>query len=771
MKHTLRQALSHLGKRPLFVLFLLTAALLLLCYPHHYEPDPVFPQGSTYVVTVQGQVTHYKKGQNTWTLTLSHCQISHQEQTYACEQLLVTLDENTTVPPLTLGNTLTAQGDLTSFQPARNPGNFDWRAYYLAQHISYQVYADEVAVTSDTVFPLRHWLFSLHLRLTDSLEELLPEDPKTSALLTALLLGDKTLLTPETRTQYEDGGILHILTVSGLHVTMLGTAILALGKRLAVPPWMASLLAVFGVTCYWQLCGNGLSAWRAVIMFGCLILAPLARRSYDPLSALSLAGIWILWTSPGMLFQASFQLSFAAILGIYLVCPYFLPKADSAESASPSAATPPSFSASFLPSFSPAFLASLRSTLTYSLGLQLTLLPITLYHFFRYPLYGIFLNLLVLPLTTPLFLCGAVAAILSLLPDMGQLLARVLVLLCQWILGFYDVLCDVALRLPHASSLLGRPAPIRIALYYLVLGAFCLWQRQKQRQKMVPLALLALLLILLCPLPHHSLTMVFLDVGQGDGIYLETPTGTTILVDCGSSNLRQVASDRLTPFLESRGVDHLDHVFLTHSDADHVNGLTAWLEEGGSIGTVYLPDLGGSLANTSSYQQLLSVLQAHHVPILPFSQGMTWQKGALTLNCLAPVPPTDPSHAIYTDTNTASLVLLLRYQGISVLLTGDCEEEGEDLLLSYLAQENITCHILKVGHHGSAYATREVLLTQLSPQIAIISCGINNRYGHPHPDLLSRLQSQQIDYHVTAQCGAITVTIRQGKATIKRHLT
>jgi len=771
-------------KRPLLFLFAFTVLGIFFLYPRSYEPDPVFAQGLYYSVSVTGRLQTYSRRSDRTSLTLTDCQIQHNDQTYQCSQLLVTM-EGPDICTLQAGNHLLVKGSLSSFQPARNPGNFDWYAYYRSRHISYRVYADQITVIDPDTSPLHQYLLTLREDLALQLQQLCDPDTETAALLTALLLGDKNLLEEDTKSKYEDGGILHILTVSGLHISLLGTAVFTLCKRLYLPPCLRGVLSSLLVFFYCQLCGSGMSAGRAFLMFICLTAAPLMGRTYDSLSALSLAGILLLWNSPMLLFQSGFQLSFGAVLGIQLICPAFSPPKETHSTAQNTHSKKTAHDSTIV-----SLLHRFLSALLFGLGLQLTLLPITLYHFFRYPLYSLLLNLVILPLTGPLFLLGASGLLVAeLLPLWGPDIASHLLMPCQWILRLYDMLCELALSLPHASSLLGRPDLLRIFLYYAVLALFCLWQNRRQSKNhtspaqstaskrhelwplLWPLLTGPLLALLLLPLPQSSLRVTFLDVGQGDCALIQTPSGTTILIDSGSSDIKAMADYRLIPFLESKGIDHLDYVFLSHTDEDHINGIADWLEIGGTIGTAILPALSDTLTATPSYQQTIDMLTSYQTPLHFFSQGMSWQENELILTCLAPVDPFSRQSALYQSLNTASQVLMLQYQGIRILFTGDCEEEGEALLLSYLQENDLTCHILKAGHHGSTYATSQALLTQLQPQAVIVSCGIHNRYGHPHPTMLDRVESTGAICHVTASCGAVSVMIRRGKATVQTQLT
>lgn len=766
-------------KRPLFALFCLTAVCILFWYPKEYQPDSLFPQGQYYSVSAEGTLLSYTQYESSLSLTLKDCRISYEGQDYRCDRLLVTItsDTDSSLSDLHIGQSLAVNGSLSSFQPARNPGNFDWRNYYLSRHISYRIYADTARQTGGNIDSLADSILQFRLRLEQTLDQVC-DDSNTAGILKALLLGNKTTLEEETKTKYENGGILHILSVSGLHVSLLGSAVLLVSKLFRVPALLRGLLSSVLILLYWQLCGGSLSAGRAAIMFLVMTLAPFLGRTYDSLSALSLAGLLFLWDSPLMLFQSGFQLSFGAVLGIQAVCPAFVPKPAKVPA-------PASYPTAEKDSPVHTYGIKFRDSLSFGLGLQMALLPITLYHFYRYPLYSILLNLLVLPLTTPLFLCGMAGLILSAARiPLGQLC----LLPCRWILQFYDGLCGLTLSLPAASSLLGRSALWRIALYYGGLLLFCWLSARKKRIQTLKketgrirfsrlptpvqaaFFLLLLLAVLLLPLPRRSLDITFLDVGQGDCAFLQTVKGTTILIDGGSSDISSMADYRLTPFLESKGTQHLDYVFLSHSDEDHVNGLTDWLDTGGTIGTLVLPALPDTLSAQTSYQELIRLAEQKQIPTLFFQQGSTWTEGDLSIQCLAPLSPEEPDSQRYTSLNSASMVLYLQYQGISLLFTGDCEKEGEDILLAELSRQQLTCHILKAGHHGSNQATDRDLLEQLQPDLVIISCGIRNRYGHPHPDMLARLDTQGIPYSVTASCGAVILSIRNREARIKTML-
>lgn len=792
-------------KRPLFLLFCLTCLGILLLYPRSYVEDPYFPQGDSYSVQVTGTVYSYEKKATSFSLLLCDCRITWEDQQYRCDRILVYTENDPQVRP---GNQLSLTGTLSSFQPARNPGNMDWWLYYRSQHISYRLYARELTVTDPHIFWLRdrlltlrdHWMAQLD-RMEVCWQDRFPtlfSSGELSPMLAALLLGNQSALSEETYSLYETAGILPVLSISGLHISLIGGGILLFCRKLRLPPWCCRLAASVLVLGYWQLCGGKVSAGRAALLFLSLNLAPLLHRSYDPLSALSLTGILFLLGSPLLLFQTSFLLSFGAMFGICLICPVLQP---AAQKQSPRLPAHPAT-------------RYLVKTLSFSAGLQLALFPLTLYLFFRYPAYTIFANLLLLPLTTPLLFCGILGLLLS---ECSLALGAWLLLPCRIILWIYDKVCRLIALLPGASILLGRPSPVRMALYYLLLFFLVLtWKRLGRLHEIsrsgissspgrhtataaaVPflfplrhcpadtacpilsrlpvlrfcavLLLLALLPSLLLPLPGRALQVTFVDVGQGDCALIRSPSGTAILIDGGSSDLSGVTEDRLIPFLESQGIGQLDYVFLSHTDQDHVNAVTGWLEAGYPIGAVILPRLNESLSAQTSYLAIQDTCRLYQVPLLYFDTGDLWQEDDLSLLCLGPQPADSPAGRSYTSLNAASLVLLMEYQDIRILFTGDCSDEGETLLVQELAHRGLTCQILKAGHHGSRTATGEALLRQLRPSLCIISCGIHNIYHHPSQETTTRLTAAGIPYYVTADSGAVQLQIQKGRLTLKTML-
>ncbi len=269
------------------------------------------------------------------------------------------------------------------------------------------------------------------------------------------------------------------------------------------------------------------------------------------------------------------------------------------------------------------------------------------------------------------------------------------------------------------------------------------------------LCFMILLAVLVFRRPR-GLTMVFLDVGQGDGIYLETETGQHLFLDGGSSSKTKVGENTILPFLKSQGVNHMDYWLVSHPDQDHINGMAELLEEGYRIDHLILP---GISFEDEAYQELEELAGFYQTEISYMNQKDTLTDGKLCLTCL------HPNRNFWTDTaNDYSMVLYLEYGYFHALFTGDIGEEQEELVVKAWEEnrsDRKDCSetrltVLKTAHHGSKYATSEKFLRVFRPQYAVISCGKENSYGHPAGEVLDRLQSCGCKIYETMEDGAVT---------------
>lgn len=250
------------------------------------------------------------------------------------------------------------------------------------------------------------------------------------------------------------------------------------------------------------------------------------------------------------------------------------------------------------------------------------------------------------------------------------------------------------------------------------------------------------------PIPGEYLTVAFLDVGQGDSIFLQAPSGKTMLVDGGE----QSAFDTVSAYLDAHGVIGLDVVVASHLHSDHIGGLIQIVDVY-PVGAFYYPPF---YAESETYYDLLDALNesqaAVYSPLASANSFIGWDSD-VTVRILSPYD------TVYNDFNDTSYMLNVTYGDTSVLLAGDATEIAEKLALKALPNEYFKANVLKVGHHGSDTSTSLQFLYAVDPDVAVISCGANNEYGHPDEEVLSRLESYGIQVYRTDLDGTITLLL------------
>lgn len=682
-----------------------------------------------------------------------------------------------------MGETVRVSGKASLFRTARNPGEFDLKEYYRILNISYKLNQTEILECSESCFRLKEKLFQIKCRCGEVLESIYPQ--KEASILKAVLLGDKSGLEEEIKELYQLNGLIHILSISGLHVSLLGAFVSGLLKKCRLPVWLRAPIAAALMWCYGMMTGLGISTWRAIFMFTLHLTAELLGRTYDMLTALSLAAVLMLTEQPLLVKHSGFLLSFGAVIGIGVVLPWW--KEVLGE-----------FFRSGKRRVGGKIKKKLTKTVTEGISLgtaiAITTLPVLFYFYYKYSLYSLLLNLYVIPLMSLVFAFGMFSMAAGfLLPQAGVFLG----IPDRMILALYEFSCRETLKLPGAVKIAGRPEIWQIIVYYGVLfllifrynlteeNVSFLTKRnatfhksrngvrgEKGRAALPGLPainqclFLAGMIWLLLIRPHGGFTVFFLDVGQGDCIVMRSEDGSCCMVDGGSTSERQVGKYRILPFLESMGIGELRAVFLTHPDEDHISGVLELMEQsdyGVRIDSLILPDV----AEEMKEEELLALrVQAARfgIPVYYIGRGDVLQDKMWEASCLG------PEKGFLTDeVNEISTVLYVEYGEFRMLLTGDVTGEAEKELLPELKdKEKLT--VLKVAHHGSKYSTPRELLEMTDPVYAIISAGKDNRYGHPHKELLERLEEQGCLVCQTSGSGAVTIRIRNGKIRVEEFL-
>ncbi|MBD5461814.1 MAG: DNA internalization-related competence protein ComEC/Rec2 [Lachnospiraceae bacterium] len=631
-----------------------------------------------------------------------------------------------------MGSVIRITGKFTSFERASNPGQFDAYSYYQILGISYRLNQAVISAKSQKYNKFTQTAYQIRNFLSKKLFEYLPE--QEASVMQTMLLGEKGGMDKELKALYQRNGIAHILAISGLHISMIGMGVYSLLKKCAVPMKVSAALSALAMLLYCMMTGFSVSAVRAVIMFSLHMGAVMAERTYDMLTAAAVAAVLILISQPLYLLHSGFVFSFGCVLGIGLILPALTEGKKEIHPA-------------------------VKKVLG-GLGMMVVTLPIYLWFYYQFPVYSVFLNLLVIPLMSFLMAAGLLLLACSILCPPTVLPFAWLI---EGILRIYEKVCGVCDTLPGNLLTCGRPEKWQIVIYVLVLLLLILFRKKGNLLLRWGIAATAVLLVTV-PV-REGFKITFLDVGQGDCICIEDGYGKNYLVDGGSSSVNSVGEYRIIPFLKSQGISRLEAVFVTHPDEDHCNGIRELMESGElqgiAIKHLVLPDISQD-GKEEAYLELEQMAAKAGIPVSYISRGQQIAKNGLTITCL------HPSKGYLTkDANEYSTVLTLTNGNFSAMLTGDVEGEGEQKLTQLLQEtggSKIT--VLKVAHHGSKYSTGETFLETISPDIALISAGENNSYGHPHEELLERLTEAGCHIYQTKDSGAITIKYKKGKVTV-----
>lgn len=653
---------------------------------------------------------------------------------------------------LPIGSDVRLLGTLREIQGPSNPGEFDSKVYFACQRIYYEMMPENCTVLKQGNGFLEA-LATFRQKIRERQAELM--HPEQAGVLGAMLQGDRTLLSEESLKHYRYGGVMHVLAISGLHISMLGmliyqmlsgSLIRCLPRHVRMGQVFAALIAALIMLVYCLFVGSPVSAIRAFIMFSVSLGAKALHRSYDSLCALGLSAMLILLTNPGYLFHTGFLLSYAAVGGTALFYPAFLGmlpgefwhKGSSVKK----------------------YLEKLMEAVLVWCAVMVCTMPLMAAFFYEIPVLPL-AALLIVPFMGIVLTLGFLGSAAGLLwPALGWALLIPVDLALQ----FFDRIAESVMRVPFSTWHIGKPDFWQIITYYGCLLAFWACLRTDRKKMALFLIVSGLLILSLRWSPRFSITM--LSVGQGDclvfsqGKNVWKPGGDPVfLVDGGSSSVKNMAQYRLIPYLKSRGVTRIRGIFVSHGDLDHINGIEELLQKVREnpaqlrVDALYLtPQMQADPAGV----RLQKACSAIGTEVVYLKKGDRMQEGLLRVQVMHPEGLQGGQQEGQENSGTRnedSMVLMLSAGDFDALLTGDLEGSGEDALL----QEAGPVEYLKAAHHGSRNSTSSALLQKTHPLVCTISAPEKSRYGHPHAETLERIREEGADCYVTRDCGAITL--------------
>ncbi len=613
------------------------------------------------------------------------------------------------------GNKVGISGTFVKGRERRNPGEFDYNKYLHEHGISGAVIANsvtEIKILDNRVSPFKAAVFNIRKEIDRQISKLYNE--KNAAFIRGQLLAERNNIEYDTRIEFINSGVAHILAVSGLHVGFIVLIILILFGRFNL--YFRSALMLAGLTAFMIMTNSPASVIRATIMSGVIVIGFISNRSTNIFNSLAVAALIILLLKPEQLFDAGFQLSFTAVLSIAAIYPIFQEIINSSWK-------------NFL---------IIKNILLYagvSLSAQIGTLPVTLSYFGKLSIVSLFTNLIVIPLDGIIVAISILTLIINaVVPALSFYYASInglLTTLLYFIIHFSGSLKYAFLWIRDFSL------TDSIIFYFFLLLLLYSVRYFRSRLAKLAIAVLSIVNILIfCSIDDRNLILnskfniMMIDVGQGDSFLVKFPGGETALVDAGLTTSNFDNGKRIIlPLLDYLNINKINYGFISHIDLDHYGGFVSLINED-KIERVVKPKLDSSFSKDLRFEKFVRSkklsIQYYEKKIIKLKEGRIY-----ILNFL--------DNDLKTTSNNRSGVLKFVYGNTSILFTGDLEKKYEKKYLIYY-KRFLTSDILKVSHHGSKTGSSVEFLSTIKPKLSLISAGIQNRFGHPAAETLYKLK-------------------------------
>lgn len=732
-----------IARKKVFAPLWLIIALILGMARMEISPLPSSVQEDRYSVNMLGQVNsvpYIKADTGRLIFEFNLEKVNGQAEKSALRMYL--RGDPSALSEIAYGQTLVLTGHIWTPDPITNPGEFDFGAYLAKNGLNGYATAkiEDVAIVT-----ARQNAFSALIAIRSSIARRIETlFPKNNAIMQALVLADRSLISDDIRDSFQKTGITHLICISGMHVSVLAMAMQFFLKRVMHRKY-AICITLIALMLYGILIGFTASFVRAVIMFMIFSAAPIAGYPSDGITRLSTAMLLTLMVSPRQIYNAGFVLSYSATAGIILIdAPLnHLLHLDRALEHRPDAHP----GIRLLKNMALYFPKLLCATLS----AQLATLPAVVAFFGVQSLISVPVNLLCVPLCMLAYPIGMLALLLSIV---AMPLTTALSAIPELLLSTLSEIALISAKLPFTGIRIGQYPVLLILLHgCIILAASDLSKIALGIRRFLPLSLIILAALATLNTYSQSLgfCITFLDADQADCALIQTE-GHNYLVDTGDTY--SPIGDYLTAH-----VLHLDAVFLSHPDQDHAGGLTEVLTTM-KPEKIYIPAGWNRVKNIGqSVLSAMALAKSMDIEIIELAAG-----DCLTLskNTTAQVFNPDRNDSSRSS-NALSMLLNITHKGHSALFTGDLPKGREP--------ENLPdVDVLKVAHHGSDASTSDGLLDAITPQIAIISVG-KNSFGHPSKATLSTLEARNVAIWRTDISGAITLRLkRNGQWQIKTYL-
>jgi competence protein ComEC len=644
----------------------------------------------------------------------------------------------------------------------KNPTLFNYRAF-LAQRGVHVIFRLSFAREFEMSLPggkrsfknrIFHAIHNIRMECERNFDRVLT--PRDAALIEGLCLGSSLDMSPEDREIFLNTGLIHLFSVSGLHTCMIALLLFYILRILGLRFTLVSFLTIGGIWFFAILTDLRIPVVRSAVMITCILgshFLPGRKRPIEGISALSFVAFWALVFNPRALFQPDFLLSYLSVFAIFIFLPFF--------------------KTHFL--FQPAntrissrhFLVFLNRYVLIPiftvLSVQIVLFPILAHYYHRFSLISLIAGPVVIPVAFIALIFGIFHSVLEMtIPAFAPSTAWIIAQLIHILRG----LADFFSQIPFSAIPVKPLTWFGMGIYYACLlgGNWILEKKEWKPDRAIRFSIVFLLLtafLIWLPLlgtPGYELEVIFLDVGQGDAIYMEFPDGGNLLIDGGANAPRNMGKEVIAPFLENRGRDSIDAIILTHPDADHLGGLPFILDNF-FVDHVFE---GDNKDSSELYREWDKKIRYWGIERKRVSRGDRiegFEDAEVSI-----LNPPNPYPQEWNQ-NDRSVVVRIKKDGVIFLFTGDASSAAEVSMIQ--SGMDLKADIQKIGHHGSRDASEELFIRSVHPRISVISAGEGNRHGHPHKEVLERLSKYSEKIYRTDRHGAVTIRIKDGKILVE----
>ena len=663
---------------------------------------------------------------------------------------------------LKIGQKILINGVIYESEDPMNFGEYNNKNYMRSIKQTCSIYANNIILINNNFNIIYHNIYLFRQKIKLQIFKIF--NKKNAGLFNAMLTGDKSSLQFEQKKLFSDSGIAHILAISGLHLSIIGMAIFEMLRKKFTIKTSAFIVSII-IILYAIFIDASYVTMRAIIMLFIRFFSLSIGRTYDSKNSLYFVALFFILFSPYLIFNAGFQFSYICV-----------------------------FSLNYGYQFDSKIMYKIRLKIYKFLNKEINnknlkmfkipanviitffIFPITIYHYFDYPLYSIFINLIIIPLMSLVLIFGIIGVLLSFI---NIYVGIFFVGIVHYIFEFYEIVCVFFEKMPYSILNIGRPNFTFIIFFYMLLFLLHFYlapQYIKNNKKFVKknidytkviISLFCLLFLFVIINIHYVKNLKFtsLYIGQGDSFIIQNKD-YVFTIDGGSTSNKNAGEYILAPHLKSQAIKNIEIAFISHGDEDHKNAIEYIMreEENINIKNIVLPIMA---KDNKKYNELKKTAKDRNVNIIYLKAGDKLKYDNIEIYVINPFENDETAKA---DINEQSLCFKFVYKNKTILFTGDIGNKIEyQMINNDTIKQMLKSDILKVAHHGSKNSNTLEFLEIVDPIYSVISSGIKNRYNHPHIDTIKKLE--KIGSHIikTAESGEIDMYLSEKDINVKTY--